>query len=251
MLRSKLPCLTITNVTVGYGREPVLQGVSLGIGEGEVLCLVGASGTGKTTLLHAIGGLVEFSHGAIELDGQPISGPGPDRARVFQEDAVFPWFTVADNVRYSLRIRNAPREEQRRAVETYLNMVGLAHVATRYPRELSGGMRKRVDLARVLAAQPRIILMDEPYASLDAFTKAKLQADFLHLCETAHATSIFVTHDLEEAIYIGDRVAILSGHPAAIKRIIVVPFQHPRSRDIRLHPDFQKLRGELEGELEV
>ncbi len=247
-----VPRLFLDRVSISYGHHAVVAEVNLSVEAGEIVCLVGGSGSGKTTLLQAIGGLldVEITRGRIEVDGVGIKGPGPDRAMVFQDDAVFPWYTVEQNVEYSLKLRRVHIEQRKEVAGVYLNMVGLTHVGQQYPRELSGGMRKRVDLARALAAEPRVMLMDEPFAALDAITKSRLQADFLSVSEREHVTSIFVTHDLEEALYIGDRVAILGGNPATISNnVVTVPFEHPRPAAVRFRPEFQRLRSLLEGEL--
>ena len=244
-------CLALHDVEISYGRQPVIKHLNLTVRTGEIVCLVGGSGSGKTTLLQAIGGLIETSQGTIEIDGSPIRGPGPDRAMVFQDDAVFPWYTVMQNVEYSIKLRKVPADVRRAEAARHLAMVGLTQAADLYPRQLSGGMRKRVDMARALAANPRIVLMDEPYAALDAFTKARLQRDFLQLCETQQITSVFVTHDLEEALYVGDHIAILQGRPSSISDVMSVPFAHPRSPDIRMEPEFQRLRGVLEREIEM
>jgi NitT/TauT family transport system ATP-binding protein len=237
--------LRVRDVSVVYGDQVIIDHVSLEIAPSTVLCLIGSSGCGKTTLLHAMAGLVQCAEGSIEVDARPVAGPGSDRVMVFQDDAVFPWMTVRRNVEYGLRVQSIPSTRRRSAVDEFLKMVRLEGYEDAYPRQLSGGMRKRVDLARALAVEPEVLLMDEPYAALDALTKEQLQLEFLRIKERTGATAIFVTHDLEEALFLGDRVAVLARDPGRIHAILDVPFSHPRSLAIKRTPEFQAYRGEL------
>ena len=222
-----------------------LQSTSFDIFANEIVCLVGPSGCGKTTLLNVTAGLATPTSGTIELDGRPISGPGADRAVVFQRDAVFPWYTVGQNVEYGLRCKSMPKGERAKVGQRYLELVGLDRQADRYPRELSGGMRKRVDLARAYANEPEVLLMDEPFGALDAMTKEQMQIELLALCEQSPKVILFVTHDLEEALFLGDRVFVMSARPGRIVREIRVPFGRPRPYEIHMEPEFQRLRGEM------
>jgi ABC-type nitrate/sulfonate/bicarbonate transport system ATPase subunit len=184
----------------------VIADLSLSLRDQEFLTIVGASGCGKSTLLNIITGLLPPSAGTVLLDGKEIRGPGPDRTMVFQDDAVFPWYTVQENVAYGLKISGTSKKEVEKQVGYYLDLVGLSECADYYPRQLSGGMKKRVDVARAIITKPEVLLMDEPFASLDVMTKQRLQEQFLNIWNETRMTVIFVTHDLEEAIFLADRV---------------------------------------------
>lgn len=237
--------MKLAGVTVAYGDKVVLKGIDLEIHSGEIICLVGASGCGKSTLLNAVAGLVPIQSGTIMLNGKPVLGPSADRVMVFQEDAVFPWMKVRDNVAFGLKIKGVEPAERRRIVEEKLQAVELREAAELYPRELSGGMRKRVDLARALAVSPQMILMDEPYGALDAMTKERLQVQFLKVCAETRATSLFVTHDLEEALFLGNRIVVLGRNPGHVAHIVDVPFGGNRPVELKRSPEFQRLRGAL------
>ncbi len=237
--------IRIDALSVAYDSSVVLSNIDLAIRTGEVVCLVGASGCGKSTLVNAVAGLVHPFAGSIHIDDRPVLKPGADRVMVFQDDAVFPWMTVRDNVEFGLRVKGLSRAERQTKIDAVLRLVELDAVADAYPRQLSGGMRKRVDLARALAVDPEILLMDEPYGALDAMTKERMQAHFLASCEKSNRTAIFVTHDLEEAIFLGDRIGVLGRNPGRVSVIIDVPFAHPRESDVKRSSPFQKLRGEL------
>ncbi len=189
------------------------------VSDQEFLCLVGPSGCGKSTLLFAIAGLIELSDGSIEVEGRPVRGPDRSRGVVFQPDATFPWLDVRRNIEFGPTVAGLSREEVRQVGQRYIDLVGLTDYASLLPRELSGGMRKRVDIARTIANEPDVLLMDEPFGALDAMTRQRLQDELLELWETDRRTIIFVTHDLEEAVYLGSRVAIMGkipqSHPLA------------------------------------
>lgn len=223
----------------------VIDDLNLSIFDHEFLAIVGASGCGKTTLLNVIAGLLPAVQGDVFLNDRRISEPGPDRTVVFQDDAVFPWFTVRQNVEYGLKIAGIQREERRSRVARSLELVGLTDSADAYPRQLSGGMRKRVDVARAITTQPEVLMMDEPFAALDVMTKESLQEQFLGIWDETQMTVIFVTHDLEEALYMADRVVVMSSHPGRIARVVDVPFERPRMRDLKTDPDFQAMRRDL------
>jgi NitT/TauT family transport system ATP-binding protein len=246
--------IRITHLSVAYqqlrGRLSVIEDLSLEINDREFLCIVGASGCGKTTLLNIVAGLIAPSSGEVLMDGRPIRAPGPERAMVFQEDAIFPWYTVRQNLEYGLKIARVPEARRDEIVNRYLRLVGLEAAQHAYPRELSGGMRKRVDVARAMALDPRVLLMDEPFAALDVLTKERLQVEFLKLWSTARMTVLFVTHDLEEALFLADRVMVMSTRAGRIRDIVNVPFARPRDVDLKTEPAFQDLRRELAGELE-
>ncbi|GAB2926194.1 ABC transporter ATP-binding protein [Nonomuraea fastidiosa] len=213
--------ITMESLTLGYGRGPVLRDVDLAVRPGEVLVIVGASGSGKSTLLRAIAGLLRPRDGRVVADGAEITATSGERAMVFQDDALLPWRTVRGNVELPLRIRGWSKARRRAVAEEWIARVGLAGHEDRLPRELSGGMRQRVQLARALAGAPRAVLMDEPFGALDAQTRAGMQALLLDVLRDTQATVVFVTHDVDEALLLADRVVVL-GH-GAVRSVIDVP----------------------------
>lgn len=210
------------------GGLDVLEAVNLDINEGEFVCVVGPSGCGKSTLLNVIAGFLQPSRGSVLIEGLPVAGPDPRRIFVFQENSVFPWLTVAENIAFGLGRHE--HHERNRIVARYIELVGLIGFEKAYPRELSGGMRQRVEIARALAVDPRIIYLDEPFAALDFITRLKMRSDLTEIWETEKKTVVFVTHDIEEAIQLADRVVVMSRRPATIQEIIEVDL--PRPRDI-------------------
>ena len=225
-----------------------LRDVNLEVEAGEFMCLVGPSGCGKSTLVFIVAGLVSPSGGAIRVGGAPVHEPDPDRTVVFQGDAVFPWMTVAQNIEYGLRQTNTAKREREEIVNHLIDLVGLSGFRDAYPKELSGGMKKRVDLARAYATNPTVLLMDEPFGALDAITKEKMQEDLMRLSVTENdrrRTVLFVTHDLEEAIFLADRVAVMTARPGTIQVVLDIPFARPRDASIKLSNEFQALRGHI------
>ncbi len=204
-------------------RIAALDGVSLRVTPGEFVAVVGPSGCGKTTLLNLIAGFLEPTGGRILLDGRTIEGPGPDRGVVFQSYALFPWKTVLENVAFGPRMRGLPRAECEARARRYLDLVGLGHVARRYPRELSGGMQQRVGVVRALANEPEILLMDEPFAAVDAQTRMTLQEELARIFEERRPTIVFVTHDVGEAVFLADRVLVLSKGRLQEELPVVIP----------------------------
>ena len=219
-----------------------LENVDLEIGAGEFVCLLGPSGCGKSTLLNAIAGFAPPSSGTILIGGAPVTGPGPDRGMVFQEYALFPWMTVAGNIGFGLEIKGLARAEIAGRVARLLDTLGLAEFRDRYPKDLSGGMRQRVAIARILALDSPIMLMDEPFGALDALTRANLQEELLRLWQTFHRTIVFVTHSIDEAIALADRVAVLTYRPGRLKRLVTI--DPPRPRDPG-SPEVNALKREL------
>ncbi|MGK8507950.1 ABC transporter ATP-binding protein [Nocardia asiatica] len=213
--------LNLTGVRIAYGREPVLDGLDLSIAPGEILVVVGKSGCGKSTLLRAIAGLRAPEGGAILADSAPVSGPAADRALVFQDDALLPWRTVRQNIELALRLRGTPRAQRRATALHWVDEVGLTGYADYLPRDLSGGMRQRVQLARSLAAAPRAVLMDEPFGALDTQTRETMQRLLIQTWRAHPTTIVFVTHDLDEALLLGDRIAVLGG--GALRALVPVP----------------------------
>ncbi|MCC6890351.1 MAG: ABC transporter ATP-binding protein [Hyphomicrobiales bacterium] len=218
---------------------PVLQGVNLKVYEGELVCLVGPSGCGKTTLLNAVDGLMPIAGGSILVDGRAIHGPGPDRAMVFQADSLFPWRTVVQNVMYGLELQGRlPRSEIRERALALIHLVGLAGFANHYPHELSGGMRQRVNIARALVMEPQLLLLDEPFAALDAQTREFMQVELVKILARTHTTALFVTHQISEAVFLSTRVVVLSARPARIKEIIDVDLPAIRTLAMKQQPEF-------------
>ena len=240
--------LELRGVTLEHTNErtrqilPVLQDVDLKIYEGELVCLVGPSGCGKTTLLNAVDGLMPIAGGTILVDNRAISGPGPDRAMVFQADSLFPWRTVVQNVMYGLQIQGKlPQQEIRERALALVQLVGLTGFADHYPHELSGGMRQRVNIARALVMEPKLLLLDEPFAALDAQTREFMQVELLKILQRARTTALFVTHQIGEAVFLSTRVAVLSARPAQIKEIIDVDLPPTRTLAMKHQPDFLKM----------
>lgn len=203
--------------------------VSLEIHTGEFVSIVGPSGCGKTTLLNVVAGFIPQSEGEITLGGRQVKGPGPDRGVVFQGFALFPWKTVLENVAFGLKMRGMPREERERIAKEYVTLVGLAGAEGRYPNELSGGMQQRVGVARALANSPELLLMDEPFASVDAQTRMTLQEELTRIWEAKHPTILFVTHDVDEAVFLSDRVIVLCKSPGTVRAEVPIPLPRPRS----------------------
>ena len=208
---------------------PVLVNIDLAVRAGEFICIVGPSGCGKSTLLNILGGFLVHSCGEVLVEGQPVSGPDPRRIFVFQENGVFPWLTVHDNIGFGLF--GKPAAERERLIAYYVEMVGLRGFERAYPWEVSGGMKQRVELARALAANPDIIYMDEPFGALDFVTRLKMRADLSRIWQTERKTILFVTHDIEEAVQLSDRIVVMSRRPGSIKEIVPVALPRPRDLD--------------------
>nr|WP_082988030.1 ABC transporter ATP-binding protein [Bordetella bronchialis] len=220
----------------------VLDDINLDIPAGRFISIVGASGCGKSTLLRLIVGLDSDYHGSIRVDGRAVSGPGNDRGIVFQEHRLFPWLTVARNVAVGLRNAPIPDAEKRERVAEHLALVGLEAHADAYPHQISGGMAQRVAIARGLVNRPRILLLDEPFGALDALTRSRMQAQLQRIWQQEKLTMILVTHDVEEAVYLGDEVVIMQPHPGRIHRTVAVDLPHPRDRS---DPRFIRLRDDV------
>ena len=211
------------------GREVVaLDGIDLEVAAGEFVCLLGPSGCGKSTLLNAVAGFSPPTSGRILAGGREVTSPGPDRAMVFQEYALFPWMTVAANVAFGLEVKGTPAAEIRSTVDAWLAKLGLTDFRDRFPKDLSGGMRQRVAIARVLAIDPPVLLMDEPFGALDALTRRNLQDELLRIWAGSGKSVLFVTHGIEESLYLADRVVVMTYRPGAVKEVIPVPLPRPR-----------------------
>ena len=209
-----------------------IQDIDLVVNDNEFLTIIGPSGCGKTTLLRAIAGLVRADQGLIEIDGKAVDGPGPDRAMVFQNIALLPWMTVLANVAFGLELRGVPRAAREETARGFIQLVGLAGWEQRMPGELSGGMQQRVGLARALAVKPKVLLMDEPFGSLDEQTRRLLQEELLRIWEATRTTVIFVTHSMDEAVLLGDRVVLMSPRPSTIVDIVPVSLPRPRATHV-------------------
>ena len=226
----------------GAARFEALHDISLHIEAGEFMCLLGPSGCGKSTLLGALAGHLAAARGRLQLDGAIIKGPDPDRGLVFQHHTLFPWKTVLDNVAFGLKMKGVRRRERNREACQMIARVGLAGYESHYPAELSGGMQQRVELARALINSPRVLLMDEPFGALDALTRGRMQELLLELWATLRTTVLFVTHDIDEALFLADRIAILSRSPGRIIEELAVPGARPRRTEQLSEPSFLELK---------
>src|SRR6476646_10578015 len=228
-------------------RETVaLQDINFSTYRREFLCVVGPSGCGKSTLVRILAGLEEQSSGEVLLEGKPVEGPGSDRGMVFQGYTLFPWLTVKKNVMFGLEINGYGAGEAERQALQWLQLVGLEKFQNSYPHQLSGGMKQRVAIVRALANQPRILLMDEPFGALDAQTRCRMQAHLLEIWRKIDITIVFITHDLEEAIFLADRILVLSAHPGEVQELIEVPVPRPRSASQFITPEFLATMARLE-----
>jgi NitT/TauT family transport system ATP-binding protein len=246
------PKISIRGLYKYYGRgaafTQALQHVDLDIAPGEFVTLVGASGCGKSTLLRTLGGLEEYADGSILCNGRDVDGPGPDRAMVFQSYSLYPWLSVRDNIRFCRRLahhRASTSSEVEVAsgrAEALISLMGLGHVVDAYPAQLSGGMQQRVAIARALMARPDVLLMDEPFGALDAQTREVMHDLIRHVYQLERITVVFVTHDVEEAIYLGQRVVVMAPRPGRIDSIVEVPFGPQRDQDLKLAPAFLDIK---------
>jgi len=225
------------------GAVTVFEGLDLAVRDGETLCILGPSGCGKTTLLRCMHGLARIDDGRIVIDGTPVRAPSRNVAMVFQHFGLMPWKRVRENVAYGLELAGLPKATIQQRVERYIDMVGLRGFESSYPNELSGGMQQRAGLARALALEPDILLMDEPFGSLDALTREILQDELLRIYQLAPRTMVFITHSIEEAIAMGDRILVLSARPARVRELFQVDIPRPRTvQDVIAHPRFVPLR---------
>jgi NitT/TauT family transport system ATP-binding protein len=229
-IRAKTAKLRVENLSVVFSRDgktvPVLQDINLEITDGEFVCVVGPSGCGKSTLLNVMGGFLAPTKGSVSIDGQTVQGPDPRRIFVFQERGVFPWLTVEGNIGFG--IAKLPAEERKRRVAHYIKMVGLGGFEEAYPAELSGGMKQRLEVARALAVNPDTLFLDEPFGALDSITRHIMRGELLRIWEAERKTIVFVTHDIEEAVQLADRVVVMSARPAVVQQVVEIDIPHPR-----------------------
>lgn len=242
--------ITVTDLWKEYptrnGSLPVLEGIDFTVAEGEFVSIIGPSGCGKSTLLHILAGFDRPSRGAVALDGEPVSGPSPKGIYIFQSGSIFPWLTVQQNLMFGLN--GLPRAEKRRLADYYAELVGLKGFEQVFPSQLSGGMRQRLEVARALIVKPEVLYMDEPFGSLDALTRLQMRLELLRILFHQRHTVLLVTHDVEEALHLADRILLLSARPARIQSIVDVPFPHPRKLS---NPALMELKEQILRELGV
>jgi NitT/TauT family transport system ATP-binding protein len=234
------------NYTSIQGEVEALRDVSFSVHRREFVCVIGPSGCGKSTLIRILAGLENHNSGDVLLDGKPVAGPGHDRGMVFQGYSLFPWLTVKKNVMFGPEVNGRGRSEAERDALMWLDLVGLTKFADNYPHQLSGGMRQRVAIARALVNEPRILLMDEPFGALDAQTRVKMQTHLIDIWRNIDITVLFITHDLDEAIFLADRILVLKAHPGEVQELIEVPVPRPRTPAQFMSPEFRATKAHLE-----
>lgn len=243
------PMVAIRDLCVSFTArgqtQVVLDRITIDVSSGEFFVIVGPSGCGKTTLLRMVQGLARPSAGTITVDGRAVSGPGADRGFVFQNDSLYPWRSVWRNVILGLELQGVPRRRARSKAQEMIDLVGLGGYENHYPHELSGGMRQRVNLARAMAIEPKILLMDEPFAALDALTRETMQEELLRIRQAAGTTVLFITHQIDEAVYLGDRVAVLGARPGHLKDMVTVSLPRPRPLAVKQSAEFQTVMARI------
>ncbi len=249
-IRQRPVVLSVRSLQKAFGpaghRRVVFDGLSFDIRRRELITIIGPSGCGKSTFIRIAAGLDEATGGEILLDGQPIHGPGPDRGMVFQGYTLFPWLTVKQNVMFGLEMQGKSAAEAEATAREWIEMVGLSRFEESYPHELSGGMKQRVAIARALANEPRVLIMDEPFGALDALTRAKMQAYLLQIWKKVDVTILFITHDLDEAIHLSDRILVLGVNPGGVREFIENPVPRPRNAAQFLSPEYLALKARLD-----
>jgi NitT/TauT family transport system ATP-binding protein len=233
-----------SNIGMSFGNTRVLDDINLAVSEGEFVCLLGPSGCGKSTLLNIVGGFLWQTEGEVTIDGERVSGPDPRRIFVFQERGVFPWLTVEENIGFGLF--RMSEGEKRERIAHYVQMVGLRGFEKSYPRQLSGGMKQRLEVARALAVDPDVLYLDEPFGALDSITRLQMRRELLRIWQAEKKTILFVTHDIEESVQLADRVVVLSARPGKVRRIVDIDIPHPRDLS---DPRYIALRDEIFGEI--
>lgn len=244
--------IRFNNVSMAYktpsGPLEVVRNISFSVNQGDFISLVGPSGCGKTTLLNMAAGFVRPVGGSVELDGKPIEGPGPDRGVMFQEYGVFPWLTVEQNIVFGLNLKTSGKRsasEKKQIVDRYLELMGLTGFRKAYPKTLSGGMRQRLALARTYAVHPEFVLMDEPFGALDAQTRSAMHDLLLEILHAEGKTVLLITHSVEEAVYLSNKVLVISARPSRIREVVDIPFPYPRKQSLQETPEFNALRSRI------
>ncbi len=244
--KPKLQVCNLSKTFKNQGKQlTVLENINLQLHESEFVCIVGASGCGKSTLLNILAGLIQPSSGEIRVDDEVVPGPGPDRGMVFQNYTLYPWLTVSENVGFGSRLRRLSSSERKQRIAYFLEVVGLTRFAKAYPSQLSGGMKQRVAIARALANEPEVLLMDEPFGALDAQTKEQMQQFLLELWKQTNTTIFMITHDVEEAIFLSQRLYVMSAHPGQIKEEIAIALPEHRDVEIKLTPKFTDIKRQV------
>ncbi len=228
--------------TSGKKSTKAIEDVSIDIQDNDFVCIVGPSGCGKSTLLRMLAGLDFPSAGNIIIDDRKVNGPGPDRGMVFQTYTLFPWMTVEDNIKFGLKLKKLPKDEQQEIADRYLDIIGLKKFAKSYPKELSGGMKQRVAIARALANKPEVLLMDEPFGALDPHTKSMMQLLMREIWEKEHPTVVFITHDIDEAVFLADKIYVMSARPGKVIKEVNVYLPHKRRLELKDTPEFINIR---------
>lgn len=240
------PKIKFNSVSKSFGKGSdafvALQDLNLSIEDGEFVTVVGPSGCGKSTALNIVAGLLDVSSGECLVDGEPVSRPGPDRGMIFQQYALFPWLSVRENVEFGLKLKGMKKAERRAISDHYLDLVGLSDFADALPKMLSGGMKQRCAIARAYAVNPKVLLMDEPFGALDALTRVRMQDQLLEAWSKEKRTVMFITHDVDEAVYLASRVVVMASRPGRLQEIIPVDLPYPRNEDIRLSSQFAEIR---------
>ncbi|MCO5734241.1 ABC transporter ATP-binding protein [Rhizobium sp. SSA_523] len=244
------PKISFQNVSktftiAGQSSFQALQGLNLDIEDGEFITVVGPSGCGKSTAMNIAAGLTAPTAGQVLVDQVPVSGPGPERGVIFQQYALFPWLTVRQNVEFGLQVAGHPRAERRRIADHFIRLVGLSDFSDSLPKTLSGGMKQRCAIARAYAVNPKILLMDEPFGALDALTRVQLQDQLLATWSQERRTVMFITHDVDEAVYLASRVIVMAARPGRLHKIVPVDLPYPRTEEMRLSTEFSALRNEV------
>ena len=243
------PKISVTNLKkvfpLGNSEFTALGGVDLDVADGEFVTLVGPSGCGKSTLMNVVAGLDDPTSGSVLVDGKEVDGPSPERGVIFQQYALFPWLTVRENVEFGLRVAGMSKAKRRAHAEHFIDLVGLSTYADQLPKSLSGGMKQRTAIARAYAVNPQLLLMDEPFGALDALTRVNLQDQLLRTWQEERRTVLFVTHDVEEAVYLATRVVVMAARPGRIHEVIDVDLPFPRTEETRLSPEFADIKNRV------
>lgn len=243
------PKLEVCNLSKSFKNQrkqlTVLDDINLQVYSSEFVCVVGASGCGKSTLLNIIAGLSQPTSGEVKVDDEVVLGPGPDRGMVFQSYTLYPWLTVKENIGFGSKLRRLPQAERKQRIDYFLEVVGLTRFAKAYPNQLSGGMKQRVAIARALANEPEVLLMDEPFGALDAQTKEQMQQFLLELWKQTNTTIWMITHDVEEAVFLSQRIYVMSANPGQIKSEIAIALPEPRDVEIKLSREFMDIKREV------